>query len=104
MWRGRHAWVMSGFRASADPRDTQAFRVTAVDVLDPLYPATSSTWGSSPAPGSRLSVAELGRQFVARRSTTSSNTTARTRSLGGPFVIVMPLEPPPAAAGLLRAG
>jgi len=37
VWAGRHAWVMSGFRATADPRRTSDFRVTAAVVLDPLY-------------------------------------------------------------------
>jgi hypothetical protein len=94
MWRGRHAWVMSGFRATADPRRTQNFRVTAVNVLDPLYPATSSTWGRSPAPNALLSISQLGRQFVERRTLggpTSLISSARARSLGGRFVIVMPV-------------
>jgi hypothetical protein len=96
MWRGRHAWVMSGFRATADPRRTQAFRVTDAYVLDPLYPSTNPTWGPSPAPGARLTVAQLGRDFVARRS---NNGSARSRSLGGPWVIVMPVEPAPVVVG-----
>src|SRR4051812_47979409 len=69
MWRGRHAWVMSGFRATADPRSTQNFRVTDVNVLDPLYPANNATWGRSPSPGQRLTVTQLGTQFVKRRTT-----------------------------------
>ena len=56
MWRGRHAWVMSGFRATKDPLAPGA-RVTSVIVEDPLYPRDSRTWGASPAPGTRLTVA-----------------------------------------------
>jgi hypothetical protein len=100
VWRGRHAWVMSGFRATADPRLTAAFRVTDVAVLDPLYPGTSAAWGPSPAPGTSLTVAELGRDFVARRWNGGS---VRSRSMGGPFVIVMPVDPAPVVAGMLRA-
>ncbi len=100
VWRGRHAWVMSGFRAKAHPRIAQAFQVTEVAVLDPLYPSTSPTWGSSPAPGSRLTVAQLGRHFVARRW---KGGTALTRSLGGPFVVVLPVDPAPGLAGRMRA-
>jgi hypothetical protein len=96
MWRGRHAWVMSGFRATADPRRTQAFRVTDVYVLDPLYPSTNPTWGPSPAPSARLTVARLGQDFVARRS---NNSTMRSRSLGGRWVIVMPVEAAPVVVG-----
>jgi hypothetical protein len=104
MWRGRHAWVMTGFLATADPRATAGFRVTDVNVVDPLYPAVSATWGPSPAPGQRLSVATLGRQFVKRRTTGGTSpgagSTIRNRLLGGPFVIVEPFEPAP-TRGLL---
>ena len=46
MWKGRHAWVMSGFTSDADPRAGDDFDVTGVRVLDPLYPHGSSLWGS----------------------------------------------------------
>ena len=66
MWRGRHAWVMSGFEASGDPRTDPDFEVTGVRVLDPLYPHGNSTWGPSPKPNALLTPARLGRQFVSR--------------------------------------
>jgi hypothetical protein len=97
-WAGRHAWVMSGYRATADPRRTQDYRVTGVYVLDPLFPARSSTWGVSPAPNSLLTVTQLGRDFVERRHR------SRQIELGGPFVIVMPLATPASTpAGALKA-
>jgi len=43
VWGGRHAWVMSGFRATADPAVTDDFRVTGAIVLDPLFPLRSTT-------------------------------------------------------------
>jgi len=66
MWRGRHAWVMSGFTASADPRAGDDFKVTGVRVLDPLYPHGNSLWGPSPKPNTLLTPAKLGKQFVFR--------------------------------------
>jgi hypothetical protein len=66
MWRGRHAWVMSGFTANADPRAGDDFKVTGVRVLDPLYPHGNSVWGASPRPNTLLSPAKLGKQFVFR--------------------------------------
>lgn len=36
--RGSHAWVMTGFEATADPATTSSFRVTAVEVMGPLFP------------------------------------------------------------------
>lgn len=85
MWRGRHAWVMSGFRATRDPL-VRGARVTRVIVEDPLHPYGSSVWGPSPAPGAELGVKALGRQFVPRRRT------AQASSLGGKYVLVLPYE------------
>lgn len=85
MWRGRHAWVMSGFHATTDPLKPRA-KVTSVIVEDPLYPRDSRTWGPSPTPGSRLTVAQLGRQFVPRRHST------RSPRLSGKYVVVLPYE------------
>ncbi len=51
VWRGRHAWVMSGFEATADPGTTDEFRVTRAMVHDPLYPHGNAVWGRSPRPG-----------------------------------------------------
>jgi hypothetical protein len=85
MWRGRHAWVMSGFTSTADPR-TGDFRVTGIRVLDPLYPHGSSVWGASPKPNSLISPATLGKQFVIRDS--------RRVNLGVPpgYLLVLPVE------------
>jgi hypothetical protein len=86
MWRGRHAWVMSGFRATGDPL-VPGTRITAAIVEDPLYPHGSSVWGPSPAPGSALTVAELGRQFVPRRMSSRFGS-----ALSGKYVLVLPFE------------
>lgn len=86
VWRGRHAWVMSGFRATRDPLIRGA-KVTSAIVEDPLYPYGGSTvWGPSPRPGSTLSIAQLGRQFVPRRRS------SRISSLAGMYVLVLPFE------------
>jgi hypothetical protein len=45
VWHGAHAWVMSGFIATADPAVTSDFTVTKVWVQDPWYPRTSSILG-----------------------------------------------------------
>jgi hypothetical protein len=66
MWRGRHAWVMSGFEASADPRQFDDFAVRRVRVHDPLYPHGSSVWGKSPKPNSLVSLDTLAKQYVIR--------------------------------------
>jgi hypothetical protein len=68
MWRGRHAWVMSGFESTADPRRFEEFDVTGIRVLDPLYPHGSSVWGASPKPNTLVSPATLAKQYVLRDS------------------------------------
>jgi hypothetical protein len=87
MWRGRHAWVMSGFESNADPRTFDDFDVTGIRVLDPLYPHGSSVWGRSPRPNSLVSPETLARQFVLRDSTRVN--------LGVPpgYLLVLPVAP-----------
>jgi hypothetical protein len=98
VWRGRHAWVMSGFHATADPLATSAFKVTGAIVMDPLYPHGSKVWGPSPRPREALSPKALGRQFVPRRQGSnfpsgSGGTGAATMSaLSGKYVLVLPYE------------
>ncbi len=65
MWAGRHAWVMTGFIATANPRRDPDARVTRVRVMDPLYPR-GSRWGRSPAPNQLIRLRALERQFVRR--------------------------------------
>lgn len=99
VWSGRHAWVMSGFHATADPRVTDDFEVTRAIILDPLYPYGSSTWGRSPKPREALTPSVLGRQFVPRRRGTwagaaiGSPTTATLSAFTGKYVLVLPYVP-----------
>lgn len=85
MWRGRHAWVMSGFESTADPRAFDAFEVTGIRVHDPLYPHGSTVWGKSPKPNALVSPETLARQYVLRDSTRVN--------LGVPpgFLLVLPV-------------
>jgi hypothetical protein len=99
VWRGRHAWVMSGFQATADPLRTSDYKVTAAIVMDPLYPHGSSVWGPSPRPREALSPRELGRQFVPRRQgnnlpggITIGVGAATMSALSGKYVLVLPYE------------
>jgi hypothetical protein len=97
VWRGRHAWVMSGFESNK-PLD-QGGKVTSVTIYDPLYPHGDDFWGPSPRPGVPISVKALGRQFVPRRTDNSRNnrftTTLRQTypTLSGKYVLVLPYVP-----------
>jgi hypothetical protein len=64
VWRGAHAWVMSGFEATADPAHTNDFEVTHIYAQDPWYPRVSSIWGRSRPPNSRVSVRALAEDYV----------------------------------------
>ncbi len=96
MWRGRHAWVMSGFEATGDPL-LATTRITSVFVEDPLYPHGSSVWGPSPAPGAALTPDALGRQYVPRGTSRSSpwNQSPWGRQFAGKYVLVLPFVPLP---------
>lgn len=59
VWRGRHAWVMSGFRATADPAYTDDFEVTHVYIEDPWAGRTSPGWGRGLRPHSLVRVSRL---------------------------------------------
>jgi hypothetical protein len=95
VWRGRHAWVMTGFQATGDPLTTDDYRVTKAIVMDPLYPYGSSVWGPSPKPGQAISPSVLGRQFVPRRmgSWSSGGPGGMPSQLGGKYVLVLPYLP-----------
>ncbi|HEY2887513.1 MAG TPA: hypothetical protein VGJ17_02775 [Candidatus Limnocylindrales bacterium] len=97
VWRGRHAWVMSGYQAVVDRSAPGGFRVTRANILDPLHPYGGSRWGPSPKPGTSISVAAVGRQFVRRLPRRDSLWTAFWRSiagnaeLDGKYVLVLPV-------------
>jgi hypothetical protein len=64
-WRGAHTWVMTGFRADADPRVFANAKVSGAYIDDPWYPWTSSIWGKSDAPGAFQNGDEMERNFLA---------------------------------------
>lgn len=63
-WRGAHTWVMTGYRATADPRVFRNARITGTYIYDPWYPRTSTIWGPSDKPGTFQNSAEMERNFL----------------------------------------
>jgi hypothetical protein len=63
-WRGAHTWVMTGYRADADPLVFGDARVTGVYILDPWYPDNSSIWGQSDKPGNLEDMEEMRRNYL----------------------------------------
>jgi hypothetical protein len=89
MWRGAHAWVLSGFEASTDPAATTDFDVTHVWIQDPWHPRTSSIWGPGKPPNTRIAVAKLTEDFLPWR-----RPAVPYPEKDGRFVVVLPIAPP----------
>src|SRR5260221_4524908 len=63
-WRGAHTWVMTGFRANADPGVFLDAKVSGAYIVDPWYPRISSIWGPSDPPGTFQDSAEMIRNYL----------------------------------------
>ena len=63
-WKGAHTWVMTGYRANADPTMFDDAKVTGAYVLDPWYPRISKIWGPSDPPGTFQDAAEMNRNYL----------------------------------------
>jgi hypothetical protein len=63
-WWGAHTWVMTGYRADADPTVFRDARISGLYILDPWYPRTSSIWGPSDPPGNFEDTDEMKRNFI----------------------------------------
>ena len=62
---GTHAWILTGFTATADPLETDDFRVTTVRVTGPLWGLQNRTRGYDMRPNTRLTAAQLAGYFTA---------------------------------------
>ena len=63
-WWGAHTWVMTGYRADADPTVFRDAHIGGLYILDPWYPRISSIWGPSDPPGNFEDAAEMKRNFI----------------------------------------
>ena len=63
-WRGAHTWVMTGYRADADPRQFDDAKVSGAYILDPWYPVVSKIWGPSDPPGTFQDAADMKRNYL----------------------------------------
>jgi hypothetical protein len=92
-WRGAHTWVMTGFRADADPRIFADAEVTGTYILDPWYPDISSIWGPSDPPGTFQDEAEMVRNFLAWK-----RPEGKYPDRDGRFIVLIPTLPVDASA------
>ena len=61
---GNHAWIITGFTATADPARTSDFSVTSVNVVGPLWGLQSRTYGYDMKPDTKLSPKQLAGFFT----------------------------------------
>ncbi len=62
--RGGHAWVLTGFTATADPAKTTRFTVTSVRVTGPLWGLQSRSYGYDMRPDTKLTPKQLAGFFT----------------------------------------
>ena len=100
MWRGAHAWVMSGFQATSNPATSDTFTVTSVRVVDPWYPRTSAIWGAGQRPDTVIRVGRLAADFLPWH-----RPAVRYAEKDGQYVLVLPVaaRPSPDAVRPLRS-
>ncbi|HEY3334629.1 MAG TPA: hypothetical protein VGK16_05265 [Candidatus Limnocylindrales bacterium] len=87
-WRGAHTWVMTGYRADADPLVFRNARINGAYILDPWYPRVSSIWGPSDRPGAYQDAAEMRRNYLPWR-----RPEGRYPDRDGLFIAVVPTQP-----------
>jgi len=89
-WWGAHTWVMTGYRADADPTVFVDATVTGTYILDPWYPRVSTIWGASDPPGTFQDAAEMVRNFIGW-----SRPEGAYPDRDGRYVVVLPTTPRP---------
>ena len=94
-WYGAHTWVMTGYRASADPTIFRNATISGAYILDPWYPRVSTICGRSAAPGVFHTMANLAVNVLPWRRPEGSYP-----ARDGKFIAVVPtMRAPPATAG-----
>ncbi len=87
-WRGAHTWVMTGYRADADPTLFPDATVSGAYILDPWFPRVSSIWGPSDPANTFQDAAEMERNFLPWK-----RPEGRYPDRDGKFIIVTPTTP-----------
>ena len=87
-WRGAHTWVMTGYKANADPLVFDDAKVSGAYILDPWFPWNSSIWGQSDPPGTFQDAAEMVRNFLPWE-----RPEGRYPARDGNFIVVIPTAP-----------
>lgn len=86
-WRGAHAWVMTGFKANADPVVFKNAKVSGAYIIDPWYPRVSKIWGPSDKPGGYQNAGEMKRNYLPWR-----RPEGRYPARDGRFLAIVPVN------------
>ena len=87
-WWGAHSWVMTGFRADADPLlfpDT--FVLNGAFIVDPFYPRLSSIWGQTLGPDTFRDMAAMAHNYIGWK-----RPEGRYPDRDGKWLLVIPVE------------
>jgi hypothetical protein len=64
-WWGAHSWVMTGFKADADPLlFPSTFKLKGAYIVDPFYPRVSSIWGQTLGPDSFRDMTAMAHNYL----------------------------------------
>jgi hypothetical protein len=89
-WKGAHTWVMTGYRADADPKQFPDAVIEGTYILDPWYPWVSSIWGPSDPPNTFQDLAEMKRNFLPWKRPEGAYP-----DRDGKWIILVPTQPAP---------
>jgi len=88
VWYGWHSWVVSGFKATADPALTNDFTVTGLYIEDVWYDRHSSIWGDSNPPDTFVKTSDLDIDYKGYHEWPSD---ALNTARDGKFLFVVPV-------------
>ena len=64
-WWGAHSWVMTGFKADADPAlFPSSFKLTGAYIMDPFYPRVSNIWGQTLGPDAFREMKAMAKNYI----------------------------------------
>ena len=64
-WWGAHSWVMTGFKADADPLlFPKDFKLSGAYIVDPFYPRFSNIWGQTLGPDTFRDMAAMAHNYI----------------------------------------
>jgi hypothetical protein len=64
-WWGAHSWVMTGFKADADPAlFPTSFKLSGAYIMDPFYPRISDIWGQTLGPDTLRDMTAMAKNYI----------------------------------------